>query len=1128
MVFWCGNVWDDKGPFIVLKSKDDAIARVDLTDDPHFDSAKLADIVMPVATPVLGSSGKPAFFKVVAWVLYGNDIFRRTFAVRPDGWIIMTKDEPMVSAQVKKKAYPSYRPLECVISPRLALLPQEASELSKKLKEESGQSLIKNRVLTGHLTQETLHVRNFRRCRFRGRVNLQHLVSGHGLSFESCVFENGLDLSGARLKGTLSMTRCLITGRHHPLADTTPLLSLDNLFADGLRIRGLWSTGSLHARVRIHGAVQLFHVSTLGGIDFKQCVIEQSMAFEDVQACKNVNTSTSIELYGAVIKYNSVVFQDVTLTGDLSAGFLRVGTGFFLESSAPRGNTIKGSIELGGAKLPKLLRIGNTCVGKSIQAKSVATGEVQILGGRLEDFKASRGLTVAEIIRRLQESFKASPDLTVAEIIRRLQESFKVSPDLTVAEIIRRLRESFKASPDPTVAEIIRRLEELKTTPDPTVEEIDRRLKERKASHIGEVINLTDAKIQHDVTLVDLEVGKPPGEDTSSYASLQLRNAKVGGSVRLFLKADDAKAQRWLHPKAKGNFVGKWQYDLDLRNATICGDVDLSGVHCPMGGIRLEEAEIQRDLHVSITESGSVGRATAMHLAMTGVKCLGAADITGLDLYKDQETVLLVEDSAPVRAETRRDLQDAGYTVVDAADGPTAVARAREHKGGIDLLVADVEMPGMTRRDLAEAGLGMEVLYTSSKTRRAIHPDCVLNADEDFLQKPFKPGTLVQKVRAALQSGRAVIADRATFANKLIVAKSEHLLDTSATIPGRLDLSGSTIGELAVSYRSFGPSDFEADDSNLNVDQKKELDDSLNRAQVDKLSVFKKKPAKNERKSQYPQPIDLRFSEIKWWEFRQGDKSESDDADDYLKLLEGDHHKQRHTFSSIEQNLFNRGLDGAADKVHEAMRKWLRGESTTAFGRWLKNRARSVRNLLTIFRRWLKNRGPSVGDLFTPFGRWLKNRGRSVWDSLNRFRSVWDLFTDSTTSPWRLICIVLIWTAFSAFGVFSNRSNIGPSEAGLTAHREWRTYRVPSHAEWDWWSGVWMAARFHVPVAVLTAQSAWAPAHGRDLTVSIPFLPKRWGISPEDYANLVLGLHCLFWPVILVLWSRKFFMRLGK
>ena len=102
--------------------------------------------------------------------------------------------------------------------------------------------------------------------------------------------------------------------------------------------------------------------------------------------------------------------------------------------------------------------------------------------------------------------------------------------------------------------------------------------------------------------------------------------------------------------------------------------------------------------------------------------------------------------------------------------------------------------------------------------------------------------------------------------------------------------------------------------------------------------------------------------------------------------------------------------------------------------------------------------------------------------------------------------------------------------------------RVQPDAEWDWWSGAWIALRFHVPVAVLTARSAWTPAHGRELTVSLPPLPKwtrawisplppKWTpawISPEDYANVVLALHCVFWPVILIIASRKFFMRLGK
>ena len=177
------------------------------------------------------------------------------------------------------------------------------------------------------------------------------------------------------------------------------------------------------------------------------------------------------------------------------------------------------------------------------------------------------------------------------------------------------------------------------------------------------------------------------------------------------------------------------------------------------------------------------------------------------------------------------------------------------------------------------------------------------------------------------------------------------------------------------------------------------------------------------------------------------------------------------------------------------------------------------------------------GLLYTgKFGRWLKNLGRLLRNCL---RSVWDFFTRSTTNPLPLLGIVVIWTLFSAFGVFSHPENIGPSETALITHPEWRGVRVQPDAEWDRLAGVWMAVRFHVPVAVLTARSAWAPANGRELTVSLPYLPKwSWGwiavvaralhISPEDYANLVLGLHFLIWPVILIIGSRKFFMRLGK
>jgi len=54
-------------------------------------------------------------------------------------------------------------------------------------------------------------------------------------------------------------------------------------------------------------------------------------------------------------------------------------------------------------------------------------------------------------------------------------------------------------------------------------------------------------------------------------------------------------------------FCRQWRRGLDLKNAAILGDVDLSGVQCPKGGISLEEAERSS----AISSSGRAALANA-------------------------------------------------------------------------------------------------------------------------------------------------------------------------------------------------------------------------------------------------------------------------------------------------------------------------------------------------------------------------------------------------------------------------------------------------------------------------------------------------------------------------------------
>lgn len=124
------------------------------------------------------------------------------------------------------------------------------------------------------------------------------------------------------------------------------------------------------------------------------------------------------------------------------------------------------------------------------------------------------------------------------------------------------------------------------------------------------------------------------------------------------------------------------------------------------------------------------------------------------------ETVLVVEDEPLVRSLAVRGLQDQGYRVLQAEDGPAALAASRAYDGDIHLLVTDVVMPGMNGKELADRlsaeRTGLRVLYVSGYTDHAVVRHGVLEEGIAFLSKPFDMSSLARTVREVLDSGRVV------------------------------------------------------------------------------------------------------------------------------------------------------------------------------------------------------------------------------------------------------------------------------------------------------------------------------------------------------------------------------------
>ena len=117
-------------------------------------------------------------------------------------------------------------------------------------------------------------------------------------------------------------------------------------------------------------------------------------------------------------------------------------------------------------------------------------------------------------------------------------------------------------------------------------------------------------------------------------------------------------------------------------------------------------------------------------------------------------TILIADDSLVIRAVVRSGLEEEGYTVLEAEDGPSALAQCRRHRP--DVVLLDVEMPGLDGYQvLAELKADAElkntpVVFLTGRTGTDDLVAGLRGGAHDYLKKPFEPAELLARVGSAV------------------------------------------------------------------------------------------------------------------------------------------------------------------------------------------------------------------------------------------------------------------------------------------------------------------------------------------------------------------------------------------